>query len=95
MGTTVIGTFPRYIHVSDQLGGRRFDIGTHAWSALGTKALKWRANAYFLDQMMKAGDAFVMSSDPQTARPGSWYFDELNYLRSKGHVLATHSIWVD
>ena len=95
MGTTVIGSYPRYIHVSDQLGGRRFDVGSHAWSALGSYASRWQANVYFLNQMMKAGDVIVMSSDPRAARPGSWYFHELNYLRSIGHLLTTQQVWVD
>ncbi len=94
MGISVIGSFPRYITVSDDLGARRFDIGSAAWAALPNQAMRWAANRYFLDKMLKAGDKFVWATDPGLARPGSWFFQEVNYLQSSGVPLPTGQVWV-
>lgn len=93
MGISVLGSFPEYVKVSDDLGARRFDIG-EAWSALPDEAAQWEANRYFLDSMLSADDTFVWSTDPRSARPGSWFFREVRYLRSKGKRSPTRKIWV-
>jgi len=46
MGVSVIGRYPRYIEVSDDLGARRFVIGS-AWAALPDDEARWAANRYF------------------------------------------------
>ena len=99
MGTTVLGNYPGYIALSDDLGARRFDIFPAAWQALyvqGGRAFQWNANCYFLALMNAANDRFVFSSDPRLARPGSWFFQELRYLRSCGVSLtsAAKNVWV-
>lgn len=94
MGISVVGSYPHYIAVSDDLGARRFDIGSVAWSALPDSATRWAANRYFLDSKMKARDKFFWATDPKLARPGSWFFQEVNYLRSKGVSLPTQRAWL-
>lgn len=94
MGISVIGSYPRYIGVSNDLGARRFDIGAAAWAALSSGATRWAANRHFLDSMLKAGDKFVCATDPGLARPGSWFFQEVNHLRSKGVSVPTGQVWV-
>ena len=83
LATTVLGSFPAYISLSDHIGSRRFDIDPGVWVGL-TRALQWTANRYFLDAMFAAGDRFLLTSDPALARPGSWLFHELHHLRSQG-----------
>ena len=94
MGVSVIGSFPAYIPVSDELGARRFDIGPAAWNALPDDASRWAANRYFLDSMLAAGDTFVWTADPRSARPGSWFFQEVNYLHSRGVSFPTGQVWL-
>lgn len=93
MGVSVIGSYPEYIEVSDDLGARRFDIGP-AWHALPDDAARWAANRYFLDNMLSAGDTLVWSTDPRTARSPSWLLREAYYLRSKGVPFPTVRVWV-
>lgn len=93
MGVSVIGSFPDYIKLSDDLGARRFDIG-EAWDALPDDAARWEANKFFLDSMLKAGDRFVWSADPRSARPRSWLLREAYYLRSKGVPFPARRVWV-
>ena len=45
MGVSVIGSYPDYIDVSDDLGARRFDIG-EAWDALPDDEARWDANKF-------------------------------------------------
>ena len=93
MGVSVIGSFPDYVNVSDDLGARRFDIG-EAWDALPNDAARWAANQFFLDSMLLAGDTSVWSADPRSARPHSWFLREAYHLRSKGVPFPTRRVWV-
>ena len=93
MGVSVIGSHPDYIDVSDDLGARRFDIG-EAWDALPDDEARWEANKFFLDSMLSAGDTFVWSADPRSARPPSWFFREAYDLRSKDVPFPTRRVWV-
>ena len=92
LGTTVLGSYPGYVALSDLIGARRFDLGPSAWSAL-SPADPWAANRRFLDQMLAANDTFVLSVDPRLVRPGTWLFRELRYLRSRGAAVPTHRAW--
>ena len=95
MGTTVLGHFPSYINLSHAIGARHFDIGAAVWVALNPPN-RWAANRHFLNQMMHARDQFVLSSNPRLARPGSWFFHELFYLRSNRHPVPSVAItaWI-
>lgn len=83
MATTVLGSIPTYISLSDHIGSRRFDIDPGVWVGL-TRTLQWTANRYFLDTVFSAGDRILLASDPALARPGSWLFHELHHLRFPG-----------
>lgn len=95
LATTVLGHYPGYIALSDQIGSRRFDMDPGVWAGLPHRA-QWAANQYFLDAMADADDIFVLSADPTLARPGSWFFHELNHLRQRGVSVAgaPTSVWV-
>ena len=93
MAIGVIGRFPGYIRVSDYLGARRLDIDPVIWNPLD-RATQWAANKYFLDTMLAAGDRFVWETDPRLARPGSFFFREVHYLRLKGVPFPTRQVWV-
>ena len=93
MGVSVIGRYPRYIEVSDDVGARRFDIGS-AWAALPDDEARWAANRYFLDKMLEAGDKFVWTADPRTVRSGPWFLREAQYLQSRGVAFPTERVWL-
>ena len=93
MATTVLGSYPNYINLSNQLGSRRFDIEPSVWSVLSQQN-QWVANRYFLDTILAARDKLIFSSNPRLARPGSWFFRELHYLRTKGvNVFPPQHMW--
>ena len=93
MSTTVLGSFPGYIVLSDKLGARRFELSPSAWAALPTH-LRWAANRHFLDRMIAAGDQFVLSTNPRLVRPGTWLFRELRYLRARSVPVPASRLWV-
>ena len=98
LAITILGSFPSYTRLSDQIGSRRFEIDPAVWVSL-SRPRQWAANRHFLDAMVAAGDKFILSSDPSLARPGSWLFHELHHLRTLGakvpSIPSTHTVmWV-
>jgi hypothetical protein len=57
------------------------------WSKMD-KAQQWVMNQRFLDQAIKAGDEFVLSTAPGLAPRGSFYAREIAYLLSRGYQFA-------
>jgi hypothetical protein len=86
-GEAVLGHYPEYIHVSDKIGGKRFNIPVSAWEKM-TVAERWAANVKFLDRCIARGDSFVLATPIKNAIPGSYYQKELNYLFQKGYRLS-------
>lgn len=89
LGTTVLGSYPGYVALSDLIGARRFDLGPSAWSAL-SPADPWAANRRFLDQMLAANDTFVLSVDPRLVRPGTWFARDGARQRKHGASAVGH-----
>lgn len=87
----MLGSFPGYIALAHKIGARHFDVGPKAWVALGTSA--WLANRHFLDEMVGAGDTFVLSVDPRLVRPGTNLFRELLHLHSIGNPIPSLPVW--
>lgn len=83
MGVTVLGHFPHYGHVSDQLGGRHLDVSPANWNTLSPTD-RWRENRYFLNRTLARRDRIVLAHHPRRARPGSYYDRELRFLKARG-----------
>jgi hypothetical protein len=86
-GQTVLGKYPDYITLADELGARRFNIPTDIWNKM-SKAEQWAANQKFLDRLIARGDEIVLSNPIKNLSGVTGSFrQELNYLFSKGFTL--------
>jgi len=84
---TVLGSYPDYVRVSDNLGARRFEIPTEVWSRM-SPAERWGANQRFLDRMIRRGDEVILSNSAHQAQPGTSFYREVQYLRSQGYRVS-------
>ncbi|MCG8557977.1 MAG: hypothetical protein MJD61_22230, partial [Proteobacteria bacterium] len=87
-GKTVLGKFPDYVNLADDLAARRFSIPTKIWSKM-TPAEQWAANQKFLDRMISRGDEIVLSNPVKNVSEATgWFGRELNYLVEQGFRLS-------
>ncbi len=87
-GQTVLGKFPDYLKLADEIGAKRFNIPMDVWNKM-TKAEQWAANQKFLDRMIARGDEIVLSNPVKDINNVSGAFrQELNYLIEKGFRLS-------
>jgi RHS repeat-associated protein len=82
-GKTVLGHYPAYRDLAEQLGARRFNIPTEYWNKMSS-AEQWAANQKFLDRMIARGDDIILATPLDKVKPGSFFERELQYLQSKG-----------
>lgn len=47
----------------------------------------WRINEAFLDQQVAQGKSFIFTANPVTARPDSYLYQEVNYLKNSGYTI--------
>lgn len=85
--TTVIGHFPNYQMVAEELGAQCFCIAPSELLALTSEEL-WRRNRAFLEDNIVAGGQFVLATAPEAAKPGSWFEKELAFLIGQGAKLV-------
>lgn len=87
-GITVLGSWNAvnggYIALAKQLGAHYFSIPQVIWSKM-TKDERWAANLKFLDRMIARGDKIILSNSAFKAKPGTSFYEELQYLYSKGY----------
>ena len=85
----VLGRFPAYVDLADQLGAKAFNLGTFGWAALGTDTARWGANQAFIDAAIANGDRVLFASDPFSAANALSFFErEVNYLQSRGFAIT-------
>ncbi|NJA08191.1 hypothetical protein HC024_21005 [Methylococcaceae bacterium WWC4] len=84
-GMTVLGHYPAYKQLADNIGARRFNIPESVWNTM-SDAERWAANQKFLDRMISRGDDIILATPLENVRPGSYYASELEYLASKGYA---------
>lgn len=86
-GKTVLGRYPRYIELADEIGARKFDIPMNVWNKM-TATEKWAANQKFLDRLIKRGDEIILAVPVNNVSDLTGYFrQELDYLIQKGYRL--------
>jgi filamentous hemagglutinin len=81
-----------YDEVARSRGATYFTMGD--WNAVSGEigeAQMWGINKAFLDQQIGQGKAFIFTSDPYKAIPGSFTEKELNYLISKDYNVIKDS----
>jgi hypothetical protein len=86
-GTSVLGKYPDYLNLTDQIGAKRFNVPTNIWNKMSA-AEQWSANQKFLDRMIIRGDKIILSNPVLDINKVSGAFrQELDYLIGKGYRL--------
>jgi hypothetical protein len=75
----VLGRDPGFIHLSDDIGARRFHIPKHIQAKMTLDEV-WAANRKFLDRTILRGDDIVLSTPAHLAEKGTFFARELDYL---------------
>ena len=87
-GKTVLGKFPHYVNLADDLGASRFSVPTKIWNKM-TPAEQWAANQKFLDRMIARGDEIILSNPVRDVSEATgWFGRELSYLVEQGFRLS-------
>jgi hypothetical protein len=87
-GQTVLGKFPDYLKMADELGANSFNISGEIWGKM-TKAEQWAANQRFLEEVVLRGDEILLSNPLKNLNDATGTFrKELEYLMSKGYRLS-------
>jgi RHS repeat-associated protein len=87
-GQTVLGKYPDYLKLANDLGARRFSIPPDIWSKM-SKVEQWAANQKFLDRLIARGDEIVLSNPVKNIDEVSGAFRrELDYLIKQGFRLS-------
>ena len=84
---TVLGRNPDYVHLSDELHARRFEIPPDVWTRM-TPGERWEANKRFLDRMIRRGDEIILSNSGKAAPSRTIFLREINYLKSLGYRVS-------
>jgi RHS repeat-associated protein len=87
VGKTVLGHYPEYVQLAEQLGARRFHVPLDAWNRM-TAAEQWAANVKFLDRTIRRGDEILLATPLEQVRTGSWLEREIKYLLEKGYQVS-------
>jgi RHS repeat-associated protein len=84
----VIGKYPNYLKVADQIGAKRFNIPTSVWNKM-SEAQRWTANQKFLDRAIaRGGDIMLDKSIKDIGSVSGELRKELNYLSQRGYQLS-------
>lgn len=84
----VLGKYPDYIKLSDELNAKRFEIPMDIWRKMTPKE-QWAANQKFLDRATTRGDDIILSNPVKDINSVSGAFrKELDYLIKKGYQLS-------
>ena len=86
-GTIVLGRYPMYLSLASKLGSGVFSIATSVWNGMSEFA-RWSANKAFLDKAIQAGKKITLSSNAYKAKPGSYFYKEIQYLLSRGYKIV-------
>ncbi|MFA5144022.1 MAG: hypothetical protein WC522_07665 [Candidatus Omnitrophota bacterium] len=85
----VLGRYPDYVNVADQLGARRFQVPMEIWSKM-SNGEQWAANVKALERTIERGGRFILGSPVEKATPGTGFFNELQHLVSKGYRISSN-----
>jgi RHS repeat-associated protein len=88
-GLTVLGRYPNYLEVAEDVGGNAFNVSPKVWESMNT-AQQWAFNQKFLDDAVARGDYFYLASKWTRAPVGTFFRQELDYLFSKGYTLSLY-----
>ena len=86
-GVSVLGPYPGYIDLANEMNANFFSIPMDQWNAM-TEAELWAANRAFLNGAIARGDTFYLSAPYSTIDPDSYTAMEISYLESQGYTLS-------
>jgi hypothetical protein len=87
----VLGKYPDYIKLADELGARRFSIPDAEWNALTPEA-RWVANQAVLDQAITDRIPIVLSNPATPEFLTGTYADEISYLIKQGYEIGPNAM---
>lgn len=90
---TVLGHYPDYVNLAEEIGANYFSVPTAEWDAM-TTAEQWAMNQEFLDAAVARGDIFRLATALEDVRAGSFFEMELNYLFDLGFELSEDGLWL-
>ncbi len=86
-GVTVLGKYPDYINLAENLGARKFSVPTKFWNRMSASE-QWIANQKFLDRTRLRGDNVIVSNPIiDINRVSGAFRNEINYMIDKGYRL--------
>ncbi|MGI5975809.1 MAG: RHS repeat domain-containing protein [Paludibacter sp.] len=89
-GTTVLGKYPQYINLADEIGANRFQVPTNVWNKM-TPSEQWVANQKFLDRAILRGDDFILSNKVVNIESVTGAFrQELDYMLKCGYRISNN-----
>lgn len=88
-GSVVLGRYPTYLSLAERLGAKVFNIAIDVWNAMSSAA-QWAANRAFLDKAIQAGQRFTFSTNAYKAKPGSFFYREIQYLLAHGYKIVEY-----
>jgi hypothetical protein len=84
----VIGKYPNYLKVADQIGAKRFNVPANIWNKM-SEAERWAANQKFLDRTIaRGGDVMLDKPIKDISSVSGDLRKELNYLSQRGYQLS-------
>lgn len=87
--TIVLGKYPKYTRLAEEIGARTFNIPTKVWDSLSV-AERWAANQKFLDRAIRRGSAIELATSALKRKNLTGYFGtEIKYLLSKGYSVSS------
>lgn len=86
-GQIVLGHYPEYVNLSDQLNAKRFNIPGNVWKKM-SDVDRWAANQKFLDRAILRGNEIVLATSIDKVKPGSYFERELNYIFDRGYKIS-------
>jgi RHS repeat-associated protein len=79
----VLGKSGDYTRLADQLGAKKFSVPKDVWNNMSV-AERQAANFRSIDRSINRGDSFIFSNNPSEAYLGSGFYNEIQYLKSRG-----------
>ena len=86
---TVLGRYPVYLEYASKVNANVFCIAKNVWNSM-SEAARWAANQAFLYKAVQAGQKFTLTSNAYTAKPGTYFYKEIQFLLNHGYKIVEY-----
>jgi hypothetical protein len=87
---SVIGRYPANEKLANSVGANYMNISVNVWNSM-SRAEQWERNKEWLQEAIIRGDVFRLASKVSEAVPGTFFYQELEYLFTKaGYTISTN-----